>query len=216
MINLRKAVTVLLGSAVLMAGTVGVASAGTPETGSAGAGTVATVDKPLTFRQAVAKLESGARDPNVSRMTVSGATNDCVFPFTFQSAGNGRFVSSEFAYSGRGYAMLRARADGIGEWELYTLCKDAAGFYSIQSFANGRWVTANLHYPGGDYAMLTATSPWVNTWEQFEKVAGVNGGYALRNRANRMYVAAELDYWWAGYAMLRARSYSVGYWETFF
>ena len=56
MINLRKAVTVLLGSAVLMAGTAGVASAGTPATGSAGAGTVATVDKPLTFRQAVAML----------------------------------------------------------------------------------------------------------------------------------------------------------------
>lgn len=215
MFNLKKAVTVLLGATVLMTGTAGMASADVTDGQAAASAREANGGQGQSLHEAVAKLESRARDRQVSDATASSEAFDCTYDVRLQSKANSKFVSAEFAYWGGGYAMLRARSDSAGGWERFSMCRHPDGYYSFQSEANGSWVTAELNYTGGDYAMLRATAPWARSWEKFQIVNGVNGGFALKNLGNGRYVSAELNYWGSSYAMLRARAYNVGLWESF-
>ncbi len=129
---------------------------------------------------------------------------------------NNRFISTELGYSGAEYAMLRARAETVGPWELYQLCKsNETGLWSIWSNAALRWVTAEIGDPGEMYGMLAAQGTGVSHWERFTGPEPANDKCDLKSNENGLWVSAEFGYTGNWYGMLRARSSTVGEWEKF-
>ncbi|MER7753775.1 hypothetical protein [Kitasatospora sp. NPDC097643] len=156
---------------------------------------------------------------NYLNATLGNAAPDevaCVTEGTpLKSAASGQYVSTELAYGGDSYGMLRARAGALGPWEQYNLCRNnRSGVYSIRSAANGRWVSAELAYGGDQYGELRARADVLGPWEKFT-VEPVGGNYALKSAANGQYVSAELAYGGDQYGELRARAGALGPWEQF-
>ncbi|MDH6127379.1 RICIN domain-containing protein [Kitasatospora sp. GP82] len=128
---------------------------------------------------------------------------------------NGRYVSAELGYGGDQNGMLRARADGMGPWEQFNLCRNnKSNVYSIRSAANGRYVSAELGHGGDQNGMLRARADAIGPWEQFT-IEPTGTGYAIRSAANGLYVSAEYAYSGDQNGMLRARANAIGPWEQF-
>jgi hypothetical protein len=125
-------------------------------------------------------------------------------------AANDLYVSAELGYGGSSAAMLRARANAIGPWELFRLC-NYGSYYTLQSQANGLYVSAELGYGGNDYGMLRARANAIGPWEIFSAsvINNINSG------GNGLYVSAELGYGGSNTGMLRARANAIGPWEIF-
>ena len=130
---------------------------------------------------------------------------------------NGRFVSTENAYSGSSKGMLRARATAVQSWERFQIvgnCRTSTGC-AIFSLSNSRYVSAEREYPGTSNGMLRARATSVGTWERFRLSGDCRTGCALWAVANSRYVSAEKEYSGSSKGMLRARATSIGTWETF-
>ncbi|WP_037599565.1 hypothetical protein [Streptacidiphilus rugosus] len=133
----------------------------------------------------------------------------------FGSPSAGKDVSAELGYTGDAYGELRARADAIGPWEQFTLCRNNRnGLYSLRSSANGKYVSAELGYTGDNYGELRARADAIGPWEQFT-LEPSGAGYAIKSNANGKYVSAELGYTGDNYGELRARADAIGPWEQF-
>jgi hypothetical protein len=78
-----------------------------------------------------------------------------------RSIANAKWVSAEFQYTGALYAMLRARASGIGPWEIFN------GASGLRAQDNWKFVSAELQYTGARYGMLRARASSYGPWEHF-------------------------------------------------
>ncbi|MEU9448693.1 hypothetical protein [Streptomyces sp. NPDC048277] len=149
----------------------------------------------------------GAAEPNETDCVTTGTS--------IHSVNSGKYVSAELGYSGDDYGMLRARADAIGPWEQFDICRnDVTNTYAIRSSNSGKYVSAELGYSGDDYGMLRARADGIGPWEQFT-FEPTGSGYAIRSSSNGKYVSAELGYTGDQYGMLRARADGIGPWEQF-
>ncbi|HEV2371895.1 MAG TPA: hypothetical protein VGS19_06980 [Streptosporangiaceae bacterium] len=132
---------------------------------------------------------------------------------------NGDYVSTEFDYTGGGWAMLRARASNVSWWELYGGCRDeVTGQTDLYSDENLDFISAELNYTGGDYGMLRARAVNEGSWEIWYTASDPCQGcwtYFL-NGANLLFASAEVGYTGGQYGELRARAVSVGPWEDFY
>ncbi|SHF54188.1 fascin domain-containing protein [Streptoalloteichus hindustanus] len=134
---------------------------------------------------------------------------------TIRSVGNGKFVSTELNYGRHAYAVLRARSDSAGGWEVFNVCLNG-GNSTIRSTANGKFVAPELNYGRDVYAMTRARSDSAGGWESFSISLACGGGCTtIRSSANGKFVAAELNYVRDLTGMLRARSDGAGAWEQF-
>jgi len=144
----------------------------------------------------------------------------------------GNDVSTENAWTGSSYALLRSRPSlaAVGTWEEYRLwCVDSSnGYYAIQSFSNGNYVSAEIGWTGNSYGLLRARAATVGPWEKFRVLQGhvnapdwLNYDYnvvAFQSVANGSYVSAELGWTGNQSGLLRARpnQWTEGPWETFY
>ena len=141
-----------------------------------------------------------------------------------------KLVSAELGFTGSLEGMLRARADGIGRWETFTIDKvPNTSYYLIASNArvsgddysnlNKSLIRAELNYPGGDDGMLRAMgSPndGYQTAEQFQ-ITSVGGGYVtIKNRSTGKYLKAESGYAGQRDGMIRAAGNDPASWTTHF
>lgn len=134
---------------------------------------------------------------------------------SLRSQANGKYVSAELGYTGDQNGMLRARADALGPWEKFDLCRNNQnGLYSIRSEANGNYVSAELGYTGDQYGELRVRSGAIGGWEQF-RIERSGSGYTIRSATSGQYVSAEVGYGGDQYGMLRARSDGAGAGERF-
>jgi hypothetical protein len=135
--------------------------------------------------------------------------------FAMRFIANGRYVSTEIAWTGGAYARLRARATTVGPWEKYTLYASGSA-WAIRSKANGRFVSAELGWTGNNYGLLRARATSIGPWERYSLLYNsTSRRYALRSMANGRYVAAELGFPQPFTGELRARSTAIGSWEQF-
>jgi hypothetical protein len=134
---------------------------------------------------------------------------------SIRSLAANRYVSAELGYGGADYAMLRARATGVGGWESFSLLGDCSRNCALRSDANGRYVSAELGYQGYAWGETRARSGAAQGWEQFRFVGNCETGCALLALGNNRYVSTELGYTGAGQNMLRARATAVGSWERY-
>jgi hypothetical protein len=92
--------------------------------------------------------------------------DDVVGTWSFAAHNANRLVSAELDYAGGPhYAMLRARAFGIGPWERFIVYGN--GIYNFLSYANGLFVSAEFGYQGYDNAVLRARALSAREWETF-------------------------------------------------
>ncbi len=90
----------------------------------------------------------------------------------YLSQANGKYVTTEYGFTGSMYTALRARASVDGTWEHYytgTPCGDWLAF-DLQTVSIGRYVTVELGYTGNYYALLRGRATTLGPWEIF----GVN------------------------------------------
>jgi hypothetical protein len=145
------------------------------------------------------------------------APNDvwsCYGGISILSHANQLWVSSELAYWGNGYGMLRARSSSIGSWEQYTFCYDSTSKYWVFSNdGNNQFVSTQVNYGGSDYGMLRAANT-IDPWEHYQLLC-TGSAVAIQSGANGDYVSTEIGYGGSSYAELRARASVIGPWEQY-
>ena len=153
------------------------------------------------------------------RSSLLAVPQGCGQFLAIKSVAANRYVSAELDYAGGGWAMLRARATGIGPWEEFSICGLPGNLAALWSVAAGRYVSMEYDYGGTGWAMLRARSTTHDAWEHFSLEPIGNCGElctSIRSAFTDRLVSAELDYDGGDYGMLRARTTgSPGAWERF-
>jgi len=209
---LRKAIEAMIVMAV----------AGVAVTGTAVA--QASTAQPAAARHTAQALPSGVRPakhprataptPRIVQRAAPSDVFNCYAGVSILSHANQQWVSSELAYWGNGYGMLRARSSSIGSWEQYTFCYDVTNHYWVfMNDANNQFVSTQLNYTGGDYGMLRAANS-IDPWEHYNLYC-TGSALAIQSGANGLYVSTEIGYGGSSYAELRARASAVGPWELY-
>ncbi|WP_018350856.1 LamG-like jellyroll fold domain-containing protein [Longispora albida] len=87
---------------------------------------------------------------------------------TFQSVGNGTYVTAEMGYADPLLYVLRARATSVGEWEQFVVnCPATSTSCTIKSRFNNKYVSAEVTYGGNLTGTMRARNDGVGPWELF-------------------------------------------------
>jgi hypothetical protein len=142
-----------------------------------------------------------------------------------RAVANGKYVSTEVAYTGTNDGLLRARNDYIGPWEEFHLCDIVGGGrtgYSQAVFSdlngNNGWWSMEKGLDGRVRARPEGTV--IDIWEEFLFVRAsgcpTDDCYSIRSVENNKWVSTEISEpspYYKGF--LRARADVVGPWEKY-
>lgn len=103
-----------------------------------------------------------------------------------RSHANGNYVTAVLGHTN---TPLRARADTILGWEIYTIVDAGNGWVALRSNANGLYVSTDLNAQGAVEAGWATT---IREWERFRFVPMDNGWYGILAQGNGLYASADL------------------------
>jgi hypothetical protein len=186
----------------------GLAQASTAQPAAAGHTRTVAAATPARHPRATAPT------PKFVQRTAPSDTWSCYDGISILSHANQLWVSSELAYWGNGYGMLRARSSSIGSWEQYNFCYDSTSNYWVfTNDGNNQFVSTQVNYGGSDYGMLRAANT-LDAWEHYTLLC-TGSAVAIKSLANSDYVSTEIGYGGSSYAELRARASAIGPWEQY-